>query len=199
MNIPMAIYPGAEQKPSPNHGGALGKYQYIVVHYTAGKDLDSSVEWLCNPAAKASAHLVIGRDGRIVQLVSLKNIAWANGESQWEGVHGLNNYALSIELDNMGPLQLVDGVYRSVACGAIVPPEDVFMGPHKNGGSFTRWQKYTDVQIETLKEVVHNLRTAWPSIKEVIGHDDIAPLRKSDPGPALATVMAELFKTDVQV
>ena len=48
--------------PSPNASGAL-RPEYLVMHFTAGRDAASSIRWLTSPDAKASAHLVIGRDG----------------------------------------------------------------------------------------------------------------------------------------
>jgi len=53
---------------SPNKSGTLTP-EYLVMHYTAGSSASSSINWLCNPDARASAHLVIGRDGDITQLV----------------------------------------------------------------------------------------------------------------------------------
>ena len=41
----------------------------IVVHYTGGGDARSSALYLADPATKASAHVVIARDGQVFQLV----------------------------------------------------------------------------------------------------------------------------------
>lgn len=45
---------------------------------------------------------------------------------------------------------------------------------------------YDDRQYETLPQVLHAIFKAYPAItaREVAGHCDIAPGRKSDPGPA---------------
>ena len=50
---------------SPNHGSVLSQPTLLVMHFTAGRSFESSVSWLSDPAAKASAHLVIGRDGSL--------------------------------------------------------------------------------------------------------------------------------------
>ena len=90
-------------KASPNIGDAV-KPEYIVIHYTAGGNAKGAVGWLCNPASKVSAHLVIGRDGSVTQLVPFDRVAWHAGISQWEGRTGLNAYSIGIELDNAGRL-----------------------------------------------------------------------------------------------
>lgn len=74
---------------SPNQRGGLDA-KYLIIHYTAGSSADSSVRWLTNPASEASAHLVIGRDGSITQLVAFDRVAWHAGKSRWHGLASLN-------------------------------------------------------------------------------------------------------------
>jgi N-acetyl-anhydromuramyl-L-alanine amidase AmpD len=56
----------------------------IIIHYTASLNIDGTIAWFKNDEiANVSAHFVIGRDGRIVQMVRLNNIAWhARGHNQ---------------------------------------------------------------------------------------------------------------------
>ena len=70
------------KKLTPNkYNGRNGwKPDMIVCHITEGS-YEGSISWLCNPASKASAHFVVGRDGRITQLVELTDTAWCNGTS----------------------------------------------------------------------------------------------------------------------
>ena len=88
---------------TPNHGGVMTP-EYLVMHYTAGSSAESAVAWLCNPEAKASAHLVIGRDGSITQLAAFNRSAWHAGQSRWAGRNSLNAFSIGIELDNAGKL-----------------------------------------------------------------------------------------------
>ncbi len=58
----------------------------IVIHITdSGANISSPINWFKNPAAKVSAHYVIGQDGEIVQMVAHNDVAWhagsANGTS----------------------------------------------------------------------------------------------------------------------
>ena len=55
----------------------------IILHYTAGVSAQSSPRYLARPDVKASAHLVIGRLGKIIQLVSFDVEAWHAGQSSY--------------------------------------------------------------------------------------------------------------------
>ena len=81
----------------------------IVVHYTAGSSARTAAEFLAKEEVKASAHLVIGRQGELFQLVSFDTEAWHAGRSSYDGRANLNRYSIGIELDNLGRLQLQEG------------------------------------------------------------------------------------------
>jgi N-acetyl-anhydromuramoyl-L-alanine amidase len=44
-------------------------------------------------------------------------------------------------------------------------------------------QPFTDAQYATLNALIAALRTAYPSLVDSVGHSEIAPGRKTDPGP----------------
>jgi len=182
-------------RASPNKGGAL-QARWLVMHYTAGRNAESSISWLANPQAKASAHLVIGRDGKITQLVPFNVVAWHAGASSWEGVSGLNHHSIGIELDNVGRLDHIAGQWVS-PLKIVVPDDQVRVAKHKNdapGLPPSGWQTYTAKQIDAAFSVAQAL-IAHYALRDIIGHDDIAPGRKSDPGPdfPLVSLRARLF------
>ena len=41
---------------------------------------------------------------------------------------------------------------------------------------------YTDQQYDSLNGLLRDLKISYPSIKNITGHEDIAPGRKTDPG-----------------
>ena len=44
-------------------------------------------------------------------------------------------------------------------------------------------QPFTDAQYARLNELIQALRAAYPMLVDLAGHSDIAPGRKTDPGP----------------
>lgn len=175
------------QVPSPNIGGAFAAPPAIVViHFTAGGSAASSANWFASSQnTNSSAHVVIDRDGSIIQCVSFDRVAWHAGRSSWRTLSGLNKYSIGIELANWGALQGGAGSWHNASGQKI---NNVFVGTHRNGnpdGSHKPigWEAYPPAQIEAAVALVRALKTVYP-ITEIVGHDDIAPVRKSDPGPA---------------
>lgn len=169
-------------RPTPNKGG---KYtpQYLVMHYTAVTTDESTISWFLSPIAKASAHLLIGRDGSVTQFAPFNVVAWHAGKSQWKGLNGLNQYAIGIEMTNGGRLMKSGNAYICPVDQKKVPNTEVIHAVHKNETTESAWQQYTHAQLEAAVEIAALLVTTY-GLKDVVGHDDIAPIRKSDPGPA---------------
>lgn len=170
-------------RETPNRGGPL-KPRYLVMHYTAGRNATSAVESLCakKPSGNASAHIVLGRDGSIVQLAPFNVVTWHAGVSQWNGIVGLNNCSIGIEMDNAGMLKRV-GPHFQAWFGVNYPEDQVLLAQHKHGGGVQPWHTYTEVQIERALELADVL-VAHYGLEDVLGHEDIARGRKTDPGPA---------------
>jgi N-acetylmuramoyl-L-alanine amidase len=169
------------QRNTPNRGGKFAP-QYLVFHYTAGSSAKSSADWLCNPAAKASAHLVLGREGEIIQLAPLNVVTWHAGISHWAGLTGMNNHSIGIEMDNAGVLKNLGDRYES-AFGKVYPRNEVVLARHRHGTTEQAWHAYTEAQISRAFELAELLFSHY-GLKEVLGHEDIARGRQSDPGPA---------------
>lgn len=168
---------------SPNQSaGRVITPEYLVMHYTAGGDADGSIRWFMNPNAKASAHLVIARDGAITQMVAFNRRAWHAGASRWAGRSGLNSFSIGIELANAGRLvRAVDGWRTSF--GATMADNKVIEATHKNDTQSAGWELYPEAQLTVARNVAATLARHY-GLKDVLGHDDISPSRKSDPGPA---------------
>lgn len=175
--------------PSPNKSNGFDP-KFITIHYTAGRlNINNPINWLTNPKAKASAHFIIGlKPGEVVQLVPTNMKAWHAGTSVWKRAHrtykGLNQYSYGIELVNPGVLQKRgDGQYYT-SHGVKVDSSQVILAKHKNGGQEKAWMSYSEWQVDCCYELCEALIDLSSSIVDVVGHDDIAPGRKLDPGPA---------------
>ena len=175
---------GITQVDSPNQGSAFepGRPDTLVIHYTAGSSAQSAIDTLCDTERRVSAHLVVGRDGAITQLVPFDTVAWHAGQSQWRGRTGLNHYAIGIEIDNAGQLEERDGECVSWF-GRVYPPEEVVWGVHRNQQESTPWHLFPYEQLSVVDELCALLVTEY-GITEIVGHEEIAPGRKIDPGPA---------------
>lgn len=167
--------------PKNNEKFAAGLPDTIVIHYTAGRDAESAAKFLCSEV-KASAHLVIGRDGKVFQLVAFNTISWHAGVSSYGSRQGLNKYSIGIELDNAGILQKTGNEYKAWF-GRSYPENDVIQATHRNESQPAYWHTYSEIQIEICRQICELLISRY-KINLIVGHEEIAPGRKRDPGPA---------------
>ncbi len=139
--------------PSANHDGRV---QYVIMHYTSAS-LERSLELLTH--GEVSSHYLIGDDNpaTIYKLVDEGARAWHAGESEWEGRTWLNSSSIGIEIVNPG--------YTDTPTGRL-------------------WYPYTESQVQSiivlLKDIIKRNNI---DPRHIIGHSDIAPMRKLDPGP----------------
>ena len=169
-------------RPTPNKGG---KYIpiYLIIHYTAATTEQSAIGWLISPVAQASAHLIIGRAGTITQLAPFNLITWHAGKSSWGGLVGMNKHSIGIELVNAGRLSKIGEKCICPVDKKAVSDDDVLVAVHKNETRESLWQEYTEAQLEITQEISSLLVKTY-KLTDILGHEDISPIRKSDPGPA---------------
>ena len=167
-------------------GSFKAKPRIAVIHFTYGGIARSSAEWFRSPDNPgSSAHVVIERDGSVIQCVPWDKVAWHAGRSRWRNLSGLNAHSFGIELANWGYLKRA-GDGWSCWTGARV--HDPVVAVHRNGNpdrlrNPIGWESYPEAQFAAAVQVVRSLVKSY-GVDEVVGHDDIAPTRKWDPGPA---------------
>lgn len=171
---------------SPNVGGTLNP-RFLVIHYTASGPGSNIAQFFSRAAAKVSAHLVIRRDGKIIQCVPFNTVGWHAGKSSWtdkkgQKFVGLNQHSIGIEIENWGPLRRTGTGWTSWT-GQPVENSKVIEARHKFGTPNGGWEIFTEAQIESTIEAARVICEQY-GIDEIVGHDDISPGRKSDPGPA---------------
>lgn len=169
--------------------------KFLILHYTAGGSFKSDVRVLSTSKTKASAHIVIGKKGEIAQIGKFNDRLWHAGQSKWKGYNGLNSHSIGIEVTCWGYLDLLDNNFfdGSVRVRAhtgkvlnLKSEEVVLNTRHKNpraAGTDT-WERFTPDQIEIVKQIGIALMDHY-SLIEAVGHDQVSPGRKSDPGPCM--------------
>ena len=98
----VAPNPVPEWHPSPNHDARSA--QMIIIHQTEMESAEAALLTLQtrNSGGRVSAHYLIGKDGRLYQLVAESQRAWHAGASRWGSATDLNSGSIGIELDNDG-------------------------------------------------------------------------------------------------
>ncbi len=165
---PNGIITGATQRNSPNQDCRPddSSVDLLVIHNISLPPGEFGGPWIddlfmnrLDPSAHpyfaaiasrlVSSHLLIRRDGELIQYVPLHMRAWHAGESCFDGRNRCNDYSIGIELE----------------------------GSDDSG--------FTDAQYSTLIEVTREIQRLFPDITtdRITGHSDIAPGRKTDPGP----------------
>ena len=157
----LCLSPNRDARPE---GAALGM---VILHGISlppgefgGGEIEAlflnQLDWDSHPyfgeirGMEVSAHLLIRRDGEIIQFVPFTERAWHAGESCFRGRSRCNDFSIGIELEG---------------------EDDT---------------PYDERQYRVLPAVLCAMSRAYPGIspRELAGHCDIAPGRKSDPGPA---------------
>jgi len=158
----------ARQQPSPNcdQRPADTTIDLLVIHAISLPEGEFGGPWIdqlfCNELddsnhdefskicdLKVSAHILIRRDGGLVQYVPFHHRAWHAGKSNFEGCERCNDFSIGIELEGCDD------------------------------------QAFESIQYKKLSELTNELIKHYPNITQerITGHSEIAPGRKTDPGP----------------
>ena len=120
---------------------------YIEQFFTNQLDFNAHPYFKTIQDLQVSAHLLIKRDGSIIQFIPFDKRAWHAGESSFNGQDNCNDFSIGIELEGTDNLN------------------------------------FEAVQYQSLKTTLKQLKNYYP-VQNIVGHSDIAPGRKTDPGKA---------------
>ncbi|WP_390898381.1 N-acetylmuramoyl-L-alanine amidase [Yersinia mollaretii] len=137
------------------------RVRFLVLHYTATDDAES-LRLLTQ--GNVSAHYLVKThpdtvEGKpvVLQLVPEEQRAWHAGVSDWQGRNSLNDTSIGIEIVNKGFTETMLG---------------------------RTWYPYNESQIKLIERLTKDIVERYNiAPTDVVAHSDIAPLRKSDPGP----------------
>ena len=161
VDIRRVLSPNCDERPAPGaisliviHGISLppGEYggPWIDAFFTNQLDATAHPYFAEITGLRVSSHLLIRRDGEMVQYVPFSQRAWHAGKSCYRDREACNDFSIGIELEGQDETPYEASQYRKLA------------------------------------EVIRVLRAHYPDIgaRDIVGHADIAPGRKTDPGPA---------------
>jgi AmpD protein len=167
VDVATGLLDGVKYVPSANFDArpAGARVDAIVIHAISlppgeypGPDVEklfcNSLDFDCHPFYRGiagltvSSHLLIRRNGEILQFVPFGARAWHAGVSRLQDRERVNDFSIGIELE---------------------------------GSDFAPFE---EAQYQSLIDVTRALRATYPGItpERIVGHSDIAPGRKTDPG-----------------
>lgn len=160
-------------------GGAMDIRRFLVIHFTAGASAQSSIDYWNQLANGICAHIVIDRDGTIYQCRPFNRTAGHAGPSRWADPKTGKIYSGSLNKCSIG-IELANGGDSYPTKFSALKPT---LARHKNGGHESQWETYPEAQLQACLDLSKALCARY-HLDDILGHEDCAPQRKNDPGPA---------------
>ena len=154
------------------------RVNHLVIHFTS-ENFQESLDILTQSEDRpVSAHYLIPHavdetynraDLKVFALVPPQMRAWHAGNSYWAGKTGLNDQSIGIEIVNES--RCLDDI-------ATLANQPAFQDR-------CRFEPFPPEQITLLIALIKQILKDFPDISPhaIVGHADIAPERKIDPGP----------------
>lgn len=163
LSIKNHLIEGADYFLSPNQSDRSENIDLVVIHcislpegsfnndnptklFLNELDFEKHDSFKSLEGLKVSAHILIERDGSLIQFVPFNKCAWHAGQSNYAGRDRCNEFSIGIELK----------------------------------GSIK--EEFTNDQYSVLNDLLDLLKKEYGDM-DVVGHSEIAPNRKNDPGP----------------
>jgi len=157
------------------------RVRVIVIHHTS-EDFQGSYDILTKDSSRpVSSHYLVPEPGdptykdkklKVYQLVPEEGRAWHAGASYWAGRTSLNDMSVGIEIVNLTYCHNAEPPAPAGDTGQ--PPARICFFPD-----------YPESQLAMVIDLLKGITGRHPEVKptDIVGHSDIAPQRKIDPGP----------------
>lgn len=181
--LPIYIIPEFKEKNRNHYGDRPldSQIDSILMHYTVGSYISSFNTFIKNiPDNRTSAHYLITEKeenyidgGDVIQVVPENKESWHAGISKWQNTENLNHSSIGIENVNKGfsNKNLIKGCFGKIGLYKEKESKEI------------DWYKFDNKQIESLgvlsREIIKKYKI---NPTRIVGHSDIAPGRKQDPG-----------------
>jgi len=188
------IVPPPDRMPTDKRSAGAATAKLAILHITASPHESEERQaarvrrWSLD-ARKSSTHFCITRAGRVLQLASIDDRTWHAGESEWDGLEGVNAFSVGIDLLNVGKLERPGPFRRGLV--------DHYGHPHRGNVVYlddTYHEPFSVAQMQALARLLPDLRTSIPILGggRVQGHSDVAGARKAGcPGPCMPWALLE--------
>lgn len=195
----IVVVPEVKFKTHGEYRTKSGKARGLIVHYTVSGRSEKSARGVLRYLASRGLGCMVMDENGVIYLagnVDLeKSVAWHAGKSAWQGKTGISRYCMGMEICNWGRLSAQTepraGDTRSI--------------PHKYDNIAPgKYEKFTRAQEQALVDFIKWQLDTNPEFELdwVVGHDEVAPTRKTDPGGSLSLSMPrfrESFKANAEV
>jgi N-acetyl-anhydromuramyl-L-alanine amidase AmpD len=149
----------------------IHKKKQIYLHHTAGGGNAVAVaKYFQQKEGRVATAFVIGDKGAIVQLFSSKHWAYHLGlkpevfAENGVDYRSLDKISIGIEICNYGPLTKRNGYYYNYVGGKVDYTQVTILSKKYKGHMY--WQKYTDEQIESTRQLLVYLCDTYGISKE---------------------------------
>lgn len=188
------MYPGAiffDDLPKLKTLYDFGRWpELYVVHFTAGWQNRTGRDFMKSFLKRGLCTDFLDENGQIFQQRDGNRGGYHAGKSKWKGKSSVSRFAPGLEIACGGKLDEKNGKLYTWFKKEVKPENARFVTKDAGYVHSGWYEKYTEAQEEALAKFL-----AWQmrqGVKQIVGHDDIAPNRKSDPGGSLSMPLANL-------
>lgn len=210
---PKLWYPAADRSLAmPSQGDYPSRFPMgALVHFTAGRcdrgdpDAEATIRY---GASQKHCYFCISRTGKVYQTAPLSRWGYHAGQSTYPGLGSyVHSKIVGIELCNAGLLTKTALGYEPYwnkpgnPKNTYYKEDDVrYVERVANITQRGYYLKYTSEQERSLIALILWMRATDPAVFKlgyVVGHDEVSPSRKNDPGGALSMLMPA-FRTHLE-